>query len=757
VNSTHWSGPGSTFDRAIGERSPKWWGWAPSVVAEGLLPLRDPLVGILDPGPPAPPEAVARALAQSLAPPRASDRAPAWLDAAQADAFRILLHTVRSHGAALCADPVGSGKTWLALAVAQAISHEPPVCFVPAPLVPQWEATARRLEVPIVAWSHSRLSLGRLPTVSPPFVIVDESHHFRRPSIRRYRTLAPWLVGRRVLLLSATPVVNNSQDLYHQLHLALRDDVLADAGQASMRNAFDRDTVPRALGRFAIQRVGTSVGPPRRERVEMVDSGAADLLPAIDVLALSSSADIAALVRTGLVQAAASSAAALLAALRRYRSLLRHAQDAAATGAIPNRRELRRLVGDASAQLVLWSLLDLTQEGYGELRVDDLPAVEALISEARRMADAPDAKAARLGEILRDQVPTLVFVTARESLAYLRHQLPDRWLAWCSGQRAGIGGTALSRRDVLSWFRPAPPVMRDQPGVPRTLLTTDVSAEGLDLQEAGRVVHYDLPWTEVRLEQRNGRAVRLGSHRAEVEIVRFLPGAEFERRIHQQGVLTRKAGLPSRHGLGPMVRHRWRWRREVAEAMPGPALTGHSAVEADIDGALAGIALERDGDPVASEVLWREGADNWTDEPAIVEARLLQAARSAAASLPTSAELRELLGSLCAPVRERLRDASARHVGDPSPRPTVLRVTGRLRALAARAARQRDGARLALLERTLAFCTAGHTAGEALLLDSLMTLDDEALLDRLPLLPEPPARLSALRPRMTGLIVFRRR
>ena len=60
------------------------------------------------------------------------------------------------------------------------------------------------------------------------------------------------------------------------------------------------------------------------------------------------------------------------------------------------------------------------------------------------------------------------------------------------------------------------------------------------------------------------------------------------------------------------------------------------------------------------------------------------------------------------------------------------------------------------LERTLGFCTAGHTAGEALLLDSLVMLDDEALLDRLPLLPEPPARLSALRPRMTGLIVFRR-
>ena len=719
------------------------------------MPLRDPLAGILDPGPSAPPEAVARALAQSLAPPRASDRAPPWLDAAQADAFRILLHAVRSHGTALCADPVGSGKTYLALAVARALSPEPPVCFVPAALVPQWVATATRLDVPIVAWSHSRLSLGRLPAAAPSFVIVDESHHFRSPAIRRYRTLAPWLIGRRVLLLSATPVVNSSQDLYHQLHLAVRDDALADSGEASMRIAFDRDAVPPALGRFVIQRLGTTPGPSRRERVEPLDSGATALLPALDNLALSSSADIAALVRTGLYWAAASSASALLAALRRYRSLLLHAQDASVTGPTPNRRELRRLIGDAGAQLVLWSLLDLTRE-VGELRVDDLPAVEALITEARRSADLRDAKAARLDELLRDQVPALVFVTARETVSYLRRQLPDRWLAWCYGDRAGIGGTTLSRRDVLSWFRPEARRRRDLPGVPRTLLTTDVSAEGLDLQEAGRVVHYDLPWTEVGLEQRNGRAVRRGSRRAEVEIVRFLPGAEFEARIHQQGILMQKADLPSRNGIGPMARHRWRWRREVAEAMSGPALGGHSAVQADDDGALAGIALDRDGCPILSEVLWRDGAGNWTDEPALVERRLLQVARCPAANPPSPAELRELLGSLAAPVQERMRGASARNIGAPAPSLTVLRLTSRLRTLGARAARRRDAAMLAVLERALAFCATGHTAGEALLLDSLPMLDDEALLDRLPLLPEPPARPSALRPRMTGLILFRR-
>jgi len=41
-----------------------------------------------------------------------------------------------------------------------------------------------------------------------------------------------------------------------------------------------------------------------------------------------------------------------------------------------------------------------------------------------------------------------------------------------------------------------------------TLLTTDVLAEGVNLQECGVVVHFDLPWNPTRLIQRNGRIDR---------------------------------------------------------------------------------------------------------------------------------------------------------------------------------------------------------------------------------------------------------
>ena len=46
------------------------------------------------------------------------------------------------------------------------------------------------------------------------------------------------------------------------------------------------------------------------------------------------------------------------------------------------------------------------------------------------------------------------------------------------------------------------------------LVATDVAAEGLNLQTSCRyVLHYEVPWNPMRLEQRNGRVDRHGQAR----------------------------------------------------------------------------------------------------------------------------------------------------------------------------------------------------------------------------------------------------
>lgn len=657
----------------------------------------------------------------------------------------------------LCADPVGSGKTYLALALAQVSAEEPAACIVPPPLQDQWRETARRLGVAVTVWSHARLSRGLVPPGNPGIVVVDESHHFRNPDIRRYRTLAPWLIGRQVLLLSATPIVNRPQDLYHQLHLGLPDDALVDHGALSLRTAFKLDNVPPALGRFVVQREVTAAIPHRQDRSEVLESGATPLLPALDALTLSRSPEVAALMRAVLLHAAASSPAAVLATLRRYRLLLLQAQDAIAAGMPPHRRGLRRLLGTSHEQLLMWSLLPDIEPG-GDLHLDDLPALDGLIADAQRATECPDPKAIRLAELLRCDRRTLVYVTARETISYLRRHLPDRWLAWCSGQRSGIGSATLSRENVLRWFRPdAPYHPLGLPGRPATLLTTDVTAEGLDLQGAGRVIHYDLPWTEVRLAQRDGRAIRRGSLQPAVEVIRFLPDLDIERRLHQLRVLTRKSALPAQYGLGPDGRARWRWRQETASAMAGAGMEGIGAVRSSRGGALAGVVLERDGQPIVSTVLVRVSRSRWVADAEVVQERLHEAATGLPLTPPSGAELRDCLVTLAPSIRLLLRHESLARVAGLPARAATLTVGRRLRELAARAARARDEELLNLLERGLQFCTRGHTAGEAIFVGELASCGDQALIEALHRLPPTPKAPSSLKPRLVGLVIFRKR
>src|SRR6476661_9272625 len=97
-----------------GPRWPASWPPAPRIVAESLAPVTDPLRTMLAPGPPAPPAEVARALARSLLPDESTLPPPPWLLPGQTRSFRRVLAALERYGGALLADPVGSGKTYVA-------------------------------------------------------------------------------------------------------------------------------------------------------------------------------------------------------------------------------------------------------------------------------------------------------------------------------------------------------------------------------------------------------------------------------------------------------------------------------------------------------------------------------------------------------------------------------------------------------------------------------------------------------------------
>jgi hypothetical protein len=736
-----------------------WWTAPPAIVAESLVAVPDSLLTALRPGPLSAGVAVAASLARSLSPAEDGSPPPRWLLPSQQRSFRRVLAALRRHHGAILADPVGSGKTYVALAVAASLNRgSPTACLVPATLQPQWAEVASKVEIPVVLCSHEQVSRGKLPEGTRGLVVVDESHHFRNRLTRRYAHLASWLVGRPALLVTATPIVNRLSDLGHQLLLAVRDDALVMDDVVSLRLALTSGCAAPALGQLVIESRDLGATRPRKTNricspTEAEADRVAGSVELLGRLRLSSIESIAALIRGVLLRATGSSPAALVGALQRYRRLLLHARDALQAGHSLERSALRRFTAELGDQLVWWEMLPCN-EVPSDLELADIPVLENIIPVATAAMEQRDAKLDRLRDLLGEERMTLVFTASRDTVRYIRERLGDLRLAWCTGNRAGLASILLPRRVVLGWFRES---LEATPG-PRHLVVTDVAAEGLDLQRAARVVHYDLPWTPMRLAQREGRAVRLGSRHSEVEVVRFAPVPILERSLHLEAILARKAKLPATAGLGVGGRHIWRWRTELAEHYgESDATAGVAQVLSPHRGLLAGFAFYSGSNPqerLSSTIGWLEIEAGWTETPEVIADRLNSAAAQTKRMGVDAERLAEYLALLTPLIRKRLLLTSGRRWLSPDPKPAARQVAARLRQLIGQAARLRHHDSLRELEQMLGFVSGGHTAGEEMLLERLVEGPTLELTSRLSRVAAAQARWHGVEARITGLIVF---
>jgi hypothetical protein len=152
--------------------------------------------------------------------------------------------------------------------------------------------------------------------------------------------------------------------------------------------------------------------------------------------------------------------------------------------------------------------------------------------------------------------------------------------------------------------------------------------------------------------------------------------------------------------------------------------------------------------------MWRDTAGRWTDEPRVIEERLVEAALAAQGAAIACRSPIHPPPDLAEQVRARLRLAlQSAFVGTPASE-GGRRLSGRLRRLARQGVRARDAALVSSLQAALRFAAGGHTAGEAALVEQLLALDDAALLSRIRALPAPAAPPTLLVPRLVGIILF---
>lgn len=142
----------------------------------------------------------------------------------QKSAAEELLKRLKNYSVALLADPVGSGKTLVALAVA--FNYKRISIITPPKLKTQWESYGDSeneaiLNQNIKFFSYDEV-INKTDNINflqhSDLIIIDESHHFRNTN-NRHKKLKERLQNNdsHLLLLSATPINNNYADLANQL------------------------------------------------------------------------------------------------------------------------------------------------------------------------------------------------------------------------------------------------------------------------------------------------------------------------------------------------------------------------------------------------------------------------------------------------------------------------------------------------------------------------------------------------------------
>lgn len=293
-------------------------------------------------------------------------------------------------------------------------------------------------------------------------LVVDEAHHLKRPEDEpgnpEYQAIAPIAeLGRHILLLTATPLEDDAHGFFRLLQL-LRPDVFPEE-QSFESLLEDRRKLPPCTS--ATRRDDIGGLPPRHGlSIDIDDAGWAPMHALEKHLRKLEARNAASRERkTRKIRYAMSSAAAL-------RPLIR-ARDT----------KIARLIEDASTNdpRMLW-----------------------LTAQAARWR--------------RQQEKTLVFVSHRESLEYLKESVERRGRV-----QVGVFHEDLTpeRRDIeVAQFR-----LEDGPAL---LISTECGGEGRNFEFCKRLVLFDLPWNPTMVEQRIGRLDRIGRVQP-TEIIYFRP------------------------------------------------------------------------------------------------------------------------------------------------------------------------------------------------------------------------------------------
>ena len=192
------------------------------------------------------------------------------------------------------------------------------------------------------------------------------------------------------------------------------------------------------------------------------------------------------------------------------------------------------------------------------------PKLRALAGELARIARQAEREATdALDEARKRKV--LVFSFFEDTVEWIRDSLLDELevraeLEGYRGRVVAVSGSGdlaeVSRQEAVQGFAPVSmeaPAGQDADRYD-LLISTDVLAEGVNLQQCRHIVNFDMPWNPMRLVQRHGRIDRIGSPHSRVFMRTIFPVDRLDRLLNlEQRILDKLAMAAASVGVAAPI------------------------------------------------------------------------------------------------------------------------------------------------------------------------------------------------------------
>ncbi|HET7579753.1 MAG TPA: SNF2-related protein [Bacillales bacterium] len=402
----------------------------------------------------------------------------------------------KMNGKAILADEVGLGKTieagliikeYMIRGLAKKV-----LILVPASLVSQWTTELNsKFYIPAVpqkksyVWEQCDVVVSSMDTAKRnphrdiiynqnyDIVVIDEAHKLKNRNTKNYEFIRN-LKKRFCLLLTATPVQNKPEEIFHLISLL-------KPGHLGSSESFDKDY--RSGGRSLKNEDGL------KQLVEKVmirnrrgDTGLPWPKRTVKSVKISLNKE----------------ERALYDAVSEFKSI----GGAGAIHAFSMMTLQREICSSREAALLT------LQKMFN--REDMLPEAREIIQNMAKKIEAvtKNSKAEKAVELIKEiDDKVIIFTEYRATQIFLQWFLKQHGISSVPYR----GGFKRSKKD---WMRQ---LFQNQAQV---LVATEAGGEGINLQFCNHIINYDLPWNPMRIEQRIGRIHRLGQER-DVTIYNF--------------------------------------------------------------------------------------------------------------------------------------------------------------------------------------------------------------------------------------------